>query len=324
MATTSKKSTTRKKTNSKSKTTVKKVATSAKSTKVTAKKVNSKKAAIKPAKTTVKTNIKPTEKSSAGKLHNLFKWNVAMAVFHAVQAALVLWLAKPDLGLQSVTTNYLTKDGMASTVDRPVLVSATRHLFDVNLAWLVAAFFLLSALAHASIATWYRKRYEADLQNGINKARWVEYSLSASTMMVAIALLAGVFDLGSLVMMFALTAVMNLCGLVMELVNKGHNKVDWSSYIVGCIAGIAPWVVYLFYIVGSAKYGEGGGPPTFVYYILASIFLFFNSFAVNMYLQYRKKGKWADYLYGEKMYMVLSLVAKAVLAWQVFAGALRP
>ena len=148
--------------------------------------------------------------------------------------------------------------------------------------------------------------------------------LSASTMMVAIALLAGVFDLGSLVMMFALTAVMNLCGLVMELVNQGRSKVDWSSYIVGCIAGIAPWIVYAFYIVGSSQYGEGGGPPTFVYFILVSIFLFFNSFAINMLLQYRKKGKWADYIYGERVYMVLSLVAKAALAWQVFAGTLRP
>ena len=247
-----------------------------------------------------------------------------MALFHAVQAVLVLVLAKSDAGIQTITTNYLTTDTLASTAEKPVLVAATRSLFDVNLAWLVAGFFALSAIAHASIATWYRKRYEADLQKGINKARWIEYSLSASTMMVAIALLAGVFDLGSLVMMFALTAVMNLCGLVMELVNQGRSKVDWSSYIVGCIAGIAPWIVYAFYIVGSGQYGEGGGPPTFVYFILVSIFLFFNSFAINMLLQYRKKGKWADYIYGERVYMILSLVAKAALAWQVFAGTLRP
>jgi hypothetical protein len=142
--------------------------------------------------------------------------------------------------------------------------------------------------------------------------------------MVAIALLAGVFDLGTLILMFVATAVMNLCGLVMEIHNQGKEKVNWVSYIVGCIAGIAPWIVYVLYIMGSSKYGEGGGPPTFVYYILVSIFLMFNSFAINMYLQYRKKGKWADYLYGERVYMILSLVAKTLLAWQVFAGALRP
>lgn len=341
MATSTKKSASRKKTKT-TKPSIKATKTTAKTSKkiapkkstTAAKKVTksttstAKKAATASTKQVRSTEATPTKTESVpatpNKLQKLFRWNVFMAVLHAVQAVLVLVLAKPDAGLQTITTNYLTTDTLASTAERPVLVAATRSLFDVNLAWLVAGFFALSAVAHFSIATWYRKKYEADLEKGINKARWIEYSLSASTMMVAIALLAGIYDLGSLVMMFALTAVMNLCGLVMELVNQGRNKVDWSSYIVGCIAGIAPWIVYSFYIVGSSKYGEGGGPPTFVYFILVSIFLFFNSFAINMLLQYRKKGKWANYLYGEKAYMVLSLVAKAALAWQVFAGTLRP
>jgi len=35
-------------------------------------------------------------------------------------------------------------------------------------------------------------------------------------------------------------------------------------------------------------------------------------------------GKWAEYLRGERAYIVLSLVAKSALAWQVFAGTLVP
>jgi hypothetical protein len=52
--------------------------------------------------------------------------------------------------------------------------------------------------------------------------------------------------------------------------------------------------------------------------------VFFNIFAVNQVLQYKKVGRWRDYLYGERAYVVLSLVAKSLLAWQVFAGTLRP
>ena len=74
----------------------------------------------------------------------------------------------------------------------------------------------------------------------------------------------------------------------------------------------------------TAAGGDGGGPPDFVYYIFISMGVFFNIFAVNMVLQYKKVGKWADYLYGERMYVILSLVAKSALAWQVFAGTLRP
>jgi hypothetical protein len=41
-----------------------------------------------------------------------------------------------------------------------------------------------------------------------------------------------------------------------------------------------------------------------------------------MVLQYKKIGKWSDYVYGESTYVLLSLVAKSLLAWQVFAGTL--
>ncbi len=64
--------------------------------------------------------------------------------------------------------------------------------------------------------------------------------------------------------------------------------------------------------------------PTFVYIIFISLFLSFNVFAITMILQYGKIGRWRDYLVGEKTYMLLSLFAKTLLAWQVFAGTLRP
>jgi hypothetical protein len=43
-----------------------------------------------------------------------------------------------------------------------------------------------------------------------------------------------------------------------------------------------------------------------------------------MVLQYKKVGPWKDYLFGERMYIVLSLLAKTALAWQIWVGTLRP
>lgn len=63
-------------------------------------------------------------------------------------------------------------------------------------------------------------------------------------------------------------------------------------------------------------------PPTFVYGIIVSLFLLFNCFAVNQWLQYRRIGKWADYRFGERCYVALSLIAKSALAWQLFANVL--
>lgn len=260
--------------------------------------------------------------SAAVKLNNLRKFNLIMAALHAAQALAVYLLSDPNHGVWGVTASYLTL-GPKSTTDKPVLVSSSHHVFDINLAYLVVAFFLMSAAAHLIVATIYRRRYESNLKQGINKARWIEYAFSASTMMVAIALLSGLYDLGSLLMVFGLTAIMNLMGLAMEVYNQGRDKPSWLAYNVGVMAGMLPWVVIAVLFWAGNKYGTGH-PPTFVYYIYVSIFLFFNCFAVNMVLQYRRIGKWRDYLYGERAYIILSLLAKSALAWQVFAGTLRP
>ena len=78
-----------------------------------------------------------------------------------------------------------------------------------------------------------------------------------------------------------------------------------------------PWAVITIYVIGA-----GSDVPTFVYGIIVSLFVFFNCFAVNQWLQYRARGRWADYLFGERVYIFLSLVAKSLLAWQVFANVL--
>jgi hypothetical protein len=255
-------------------------------------------------------------------LKSLRKLNLIAAGLHAVQALAVWLLSDPYHGVWSVTANYLTLSP-DSTAGKPVLVPASHQVFEINLAYLVVAFFLMSAVAHLSVATVYRQRYETNLKRGINKVRWVEYAFSASTMMIGIALLSGLYDLGSLVMIFGLTAIMNLMGLAMEIYNQGRDRPNWLAYYIGALAGILPWLVIGLLFWAGDQYGSGH-PPTFVYFIYVSIFVFFNCFAVNMILQYKRLGRWRDYLYGERTYIILSLLAKSALAWQVFAGTLRP
>lgn len=245
----------------------------------------------------------------------LRKFNFIMAVFHAAQGFAILLISRTfDIG---ITGSYLTFNRATQSLE-----PATTHLFDLSVPMLVASFFFLSALAHLFIATIYNKRYNQSLAKGINKIRWIEYSISASVMMVAIAMLVGVYDFTNLVMIFVLVAIMNLLGLVMEIHNQTTKKTNWISYWIGCLAGIVPWLVIAFYFWLSAE--KGSAPPAFVYWIFVSIFIFFSCFALNMVLQYKKIGPWKDYIYGERAYIILSLVAKTLLAWQVFAGTLQP
>jgi hypothetical protein len=144
-------------------------------------------------------------------------------------------------------------------------------------------------------------------------------------MIVLIGMLVGVWDLGALILIFGINAMMNLFGLLMEKLNQNKSRTDWSSFIYGVFAGILPWIVIVIYFVGSVNSGDGEAkPPTFVYFIVPTLFVFFNIFAINMVLQYKKVGRWKDYLFGERVYIILSLTAKTVLAWIIFAGTLAP
>lgn len=254
------------------------------------------------------------------KVASLQRWNFVLAGLHAAQGVAVLVLAKSVTF--PISVNFLTLNSLApkGTVQ---LVPASQNVFDLNLAYLVAAFFFMSAIAHLLMATKLRSTYEKNLKRHLNVGRWVEYGFSASTMMVAIAVLSGVYDLASLLMIFLLIALMNGAGLLMEVWNGNSRKVNWLPFLLGVKAAVMPWVVIAIYFWASNVYGAGQ-IPTFVYWIYGSLFVLFNCFAINMFLQYKRRGKWADYLYGERVYMILSLVAKSVLAWQVFFGALRP
>jgi hypothetical protein len=189
----------------------------------------------------------------------------------------------------------------------------------------VASFLLLSAGAHGLIAIPKKlnDKYNSDLEKGINQFRWFEYALSSSVMIVLIATLFGIYDIASLILIFIVNAVMNLFGLVMEQLNAGKTseRTNWGPFVWGSIAGIAPWIAILLYMFGTGNFEM---VPWFVWAIVGTYFVAFNTFPVNMVLQYKKVGKWKDYLYGERTYIVLSLVAKSILAWLVLFGAMQP
>jgi hypothetical protein len=194
--------------------------------------------------------------------------------------------------------------------------------FDVPLGPAVALFLFLAAFDHLLMAApGVHEWYLGKLAHKRNDARWIEYSISASLMIVLIAMICGITDIGALLAIAGVNACMLFFGLLQEVVSKpGDARVNWMPFIYGCFAGAVPWAIILLAIAGAED--RGAGPPGFVYGIIVSLFICFNSFAVNMVLQYRQTGPWRSYLFGEGAYIVLSLVAKSLLAWQVFANVL--
>ena len=259
-----------------------------------------------------------TETAQSQKLSfpRLRRFNVIMGALHLIQGVLMIVLSNDTT--YPVYSNFLTFN-----TEKLALEPKLNLIYELRFGPAVGAFLLISAVAHFYLSTIGYQRYEDNLKKKINPVRFYEYAFSSSLMIVLIAMLLGIWDLLTLLGLFGLNAAMNFFGILMEFDNQGRENVRWTSFIYGCIAGIIPWIAMGINLYGSAVVNDAQ-PPTFVYAIVVSLFLFFNSFAVNMYLQYKKVGPWNNYLFGERGYIVLSLVAKTALAWQIFAGTLAP
>jgi hypothetical protein len=239
-------------------------------------------------------------------------FNLVVGLIHLAQAIAMLVLSN-DFALP-VTRSFLT--------GQPGTTPTTEAWFELRLGPAVAAFLFLAAIDHLLMAApgvnaWYTDM----LARQRNDARWIEYAISASLMIVLIAMITGVSDIGALIAIAAVNACMIFFGLVQEVFTRPSRAgVNWMPYIYGCFAGAVPWAIIALQVASSED--RGAGPPGFVYGIIVSLFLLFNSFAVIMVLQYRQVGPWRSYIFGERSYIVVSLVAKSLLAWQVFANVL--
>ena len=245
----------------------------------------------------------------------LRRFNLVMGFLHLVQGAAMIVLSNATT--YPIFTNFLKFDLATRS-----LTPDPKLFYDLRFGPAVAAFLLLSAVAHFYLSTVGYRRYVARLEKGMNPVRFYEYALSSSLMIVLIGMLVGIWDVGTMIALFGVNAAMNLFGIMMELHNQATKKTDWTAFIYGCIAGIIPWIAIVIYLVNPGF--DGGNPPGFVWGILASYFVFFMSFAVNMVLQYKKVGPWKDYLFGERVYIILSLAAKSLLCWLIWTGTLAP
>ena len=256
----------------------------------------------------------------------LKRFNIGAGILQLVNGIIILsltfaltWPKGTD-----IYTFYLSFQQVSPTSPAIFGAPSPQVIFSINhLGVLLAAFPLISAFAHFIIAFPKNKSYNENLKKGINPYRWYEYAFSSSIMIWVISTFVGIWDFWSLAMIFVLNAMMIMFGYLMEKLNQNTDKTSWSPFILGSISGGFPWVVLFAYFTG-AVINSANNVPNFVYVIFIVYLVLFMSFAVNQVLQYKGVGKWKDYLYGERTYIVLSFVAKTLLVWLVFTGLFKP
>jgi hypothetical protein len=248
---------------------------------------------------------------TAGRYARLRRLNVAVGLVHLVQGIAILALSN-EFALPVLATFLEDDPVQQGAPGQPELI------FELRVGLLVAVFIFFAAADHLLVASpgvvdWYERR----LDRRANDARWYEYAISSSLMIVLIAAFVGIWDLAAVVAIFSVNTCMILFGLLMER-HQQPGRADWSAFWYGTFAGAVPWLLLGYYLLAA-----GGEVPGFVYAIYLVQLVLFWSFAGNMVLQYAQVGRWRDYVFGEHAYILLSLAAKTLLAWLVFANVLR-
>ena len=242
-------------------------------------------------------------------------FNRVAGITHLIQGVALFFILNDQTKIPVITRFFdETSDGVA-----PV----SQTLFEFPIALIAPIFLLLSALAHLVISSsFYIGTYEKNIDKGINPIRWWEYAFSSSLMLVVLLMLGGLIELSTVVFIFTLNFIMNLMGLMMERYNQLTSKTSWLPFNIGVLAGIVPWIMGgLYFWVSTNNIADS--VPVYAQFGFLLTFLFFNSFAINMWLQYKKIGKWSSYVYGERAYIVLSLVSKSALGWIIVLGTLN-
>lgn len=247
--------------------------------------------------------------------------NVQLGIILLVLAAAIV--VAGNSATAPLTTQYLAKDVLATEAagGTEVLAVATRHLADINVSWLVAKFLVIFAALFLLLATGLRKHYEAWLDQGVNKLRWIGFGLGAGAMAVAVAMLGGLSDLGKLLLIFALPVVLGVLLTAADLIGPGR-KLRKCVAIAALFVAVLPVAVIGLQAAGSFVYGSHNLPP-YLYFIYGSMLLFMVAFGLAYVLRLGNRGRWANVFFAERGFMLLGFAAAVVLALQIFAGALQ-
>lgn len=241
---------------------------------------------------------------------------LVLAAVYAVQSVLILIFGGGDTRV--VTSGYLARDPLLSSDGSLTLSTAWANLLEVRIIYLVAAMMLVAAAFHVLVATVWRKRYESDIDKGINTLRWLMYALVFNFIVVIISLTSGVSDLVSLLLLVLVVLFMSLFGAATDAWSKVGKVPSWVGVASMLAVTAVPWLVVAINVWITSV--SGGHIPGSMYLTQLSLFTITALIAANTYLQYKKQGRWNEFLFGERVFLFLLLLAQTVLAWQVVAA----
>lgn len=297
-----------KKTTSAAKTTKATASKKAASTKKSATKVTSARKTATPkvvkADVSKKKDKKPADRKTV--LRRLNVVSVLLGLLGAVAAGMLMNNTSYQFMTGLLTTNPLTGG----------LAPAVHVVWDVELRWLVVSTLVLSALVPLLAATRSRKKYEAAVDAAVMPWRWVDTALVGGLMVGTIALLSGVQDIMTLVLIGGFVALSSALGLMSEKQNAGASRSYRGAFTLGMFAAAMPWVFILVYALGTPIWGMTNNSWAVYGLYITTLLCGFGTMAAQRAYIDRK----SSYDMKEQRYVVYGILAKVAFVLLLVLG----
>lgn len=266
-------------------------------------------------RTSTKETSKPARKDRVAKdvYTKLNGWNWIFAVVYIAAAAAIVIYGKTIT--RSITTGYVTVDPLVS--DSNVLLPAVRVLFNINIAYLVAAVLGLAALKHVLVASVLRKRYESDLRSNTNRSRWLGHGIGDGLAVAGVALISGLSDIATLAAVGAFVFISTVAVLSANRhIGDGH-KTGRMVYVSGLIMMLAPWAMIGFTLWSSYRFGTKT-PTNYMLMLAGGTFVAYMAYMLIENMRRKSKKYVEDYTNVEWSYMLIGFALKAIFAGVIF------
>lgn len=217
-----------------------------------------------------------------------------------------------------VTVGHLSHDPLAVQYET-VFAPAATAVLDVDLRGMIAIIMVLSAILPALYLTKLKKRYQAALKGRFLPWRWAGIAATFSLMTLVVSLLSGANELFTLKLIAGATVLSGVLGWLAEKQNNKGAELEKNSFIMAVFAGLLPWLLIAGYAVSTVIYGMVSA-PWYVYALYVIVLGGTVALLINQWKQYRRVGRWSDYIYAERNYVLISLLTTVLFAAVLIAG----
>ncbi len=298
------------------------------------------------ANTTKKTTTKPKRLSVFRLVSqlNLSQWCSAMAALFLVYAVVLVQSA--NHAQRSITTSFLTPDNITHQITgQPSFATASKQLWNLNMAHLGAAFFAAIGIIYVLAAIIWRRNSSVTISGksqplSINHLSWLDFGFSIVAIATILALINGVSDLSALVMLAALGLCSVIFGQQSSVAanyryDSADNYISWANCLrILAVSSMALlWLVVGASLLGTYVFGLAKLPLA-VYIFIASIAV--SSIGSYFYLMHcYKSGKDASvsksssrndvslvngWYRHQSVFWILSIASKVLLFWLLLVG----